>query len=94
MTKKTTAKGMLIQKTERQSHSARIPPSAGPRPLTRAEEAAQMPMAVPRCAGSNASVMIESDAGVRTAAPTPMTTTEMIKTIGSGATAAPSAPSV
>ena len=53
-----------------------------------------MPMAVPRCAGSNASVMIESDAGVRTAAPTPMITTEMIRTIGSGATAAPSAPSV
>ena len=47
------------------------PPTSGPIASAIAETPAQIPIAVPRCRGGKVAVMIESDAGFMSAAPTP-----------------------
>ena len=92
-TKQITAIGTLIQKTERHSHSVRKPPIAGPMPATIVPAVPQTPIAVPSSPSTNTLRRIESEAGVRIAAPTPIAATPMISSTALGASDAPRAAS-
>ena len=61
------------------------PPTSGPIASAIAETPAQMPIAWPRSRGGNVAVMIESDAGFISAAPTPWTTRAPIRKPAFGA---------
>ena len=68
-----TANGTLTMKTDDQSnHSSRSPPVSGPSPIPTAASAAQMAIALPRSLPVNRLAMIESVAGMISAAPTPI----------------------
>ena len=58
------------------------PPTSGPIASASAETPAQMPIAVPRCRAGKVAVMIESVAGIISAAPTPCTTRAPISISG------------
>ena len=59
--------------TDHQSnHSSRRPPASGPSPMPIAASAAQMAMALARSAPLNRFAMIDSVAGMISAAPTPI----------------------
>ena len=61
-----------MKKIARQlTYSVRAPPTTGPIESARAETPAQMPIALPRSAAGNVCVMIESVAGIISAAPIP-----------------------
>ena len=71
----TTATGRLMKKIALQETcSTRNPPTNGPIESANAETPAQVPIALPRSAGVNALVMIESVAGIISAAPVPCRT--------------------
>ena len=66
--------GTLMKKIQFQLIVSTItPPTSGPIASAMAETPAQMPIAWPRSRGANVAVMIESDAGFISAAPTPWT---------------------
>ena len=66
------ATGRLRKKIARQdTSSVSQPPTSGPMARAIADTPAQMPIAWPRSAGGNALVMIDSVAGIISAAPTP-----------------------
>ena len=68
----TTAIGGLMKKIARQlTCSVRKPPTTGPMASASALTPAQVPIAMPRCSGGNACVMIDSVAGIMNAAPMP-----------------------
>jgi hypothetical protein len=74
-----------------QRHDAscvKTPPIAGPIPENSAVAAPQTPTAIPRCSPRKPSVTIASEAGVRTAAPTPTPTRPTINTVALPASAA------
>ena len=67
-----TATGRLMKKIARQlTYSVSAPPTTGPIESARAETPAQMPIALPRSAAGKVCVMIESVAGIISAAPMP-----------------------
>jgi hypothetical protein len=64
--------GTLTKKIQLQSMcSVRRPPISGPIARAIAETPAQMPIAIPRSCGGKVAEMIESVAGIISAAPTP-----------------------
>ena len=66
--------GGLMKKIARQlTSSVRKPPRTGPMASAIALTPAQVPIAVPRCSGGKAWVMIDRVAGIMNAAPTPCT---------------------
>ena len=68
----TIATGMLMKKIARQlTSSVSQPPSSGPSASAIADTPAHMPIALPRSAGGNVLVMIESVPGIISAAPQP-----------------------
>ena len=70
----TTPTGTLMKKIQFQLRFSTIrPPTSGPIASAIAETPAQMPIAWPRSRGGNVAVMIDSDAGFISAAPTPWT---------------------
>ena len=67
--------GTLTKKIQFQDRcSVSNPPVSGPIASASAEMPAQMPIAVPRCRGGKVAVMMESVAGLISAAPRPCTT--------------------
>ena len=85
-----TANGTLTRNTEDQSnHSSSSPPASGPRPIPTAASAAQMPIALPRSAPLNRLAMIDSVAGMISAAPTPISARTAITASADSATSAP-----
>ena len=66
----------------------RKPPSSGPAASARAETPAQVPIALPRSWAGKALVMIESVAGIISAAPTPWTTRLITSAVSVGASPA------
>ena len=58
------------------------PPNSGPRPMPIAAMPAQIPMAFPRSSRGNTLVMIESVAGMMSAAPTPIAARIAIRWLG------------
>ena len=80
--------GTFTKKIELQpACSVRRPPTSGPIASAVAETPTQIPIAVPRCRGGNAAVMIDSVAGFMSAAPTPCTTRAPIRKSALGASA-------
>ena len=77
--------GTLTMNTEpHQKCSSRMPPVIGPSPMPRADTPAQMPIALPRSAGSvNTLVMIDSVAGMMNAPPMPIRPRVTISIVGS-----------
>ena len=74
--------GTLTKKIQFQDRcSVSRPPVSGPIASAMAETPAQMPIAVPRWRGGNVAVMIESVAGLISAAPTPCTTRAAINSV-------------
>ena len=70
----STPIGTLTKKIQFQEMcSVMIPPSSGPIASAIAETPAQMPIAIPRSRAAKVAVMIESVAGIISAAPTPCT---------------------
>ena len=68
----TSAIGGLMKKIARQLTCwVRKPPSTGPIASASALTPAQVPIAMPRCSGGKAWVMIDSVAGIMNAAPMP-----------------------
>ncbi len=81
-----TAIGGLMKKIARQlTCSVRKPPSTGPIASAIALTPAQVPIAMPRCSGGNAWVMIDSVAGIMNAAPTPWTARKATSAVSFGA---------
>ena len=71
----TIATGTLIRKTELHEKTSRSnPPARGPRPMPMAAVPAHTPMARPRSSRGKTLVMIDSVAGMISAAPRPMRT--------------------
>ena len=67
------ANGTFTMNTDDQpNHSSSSPPASGPRPMPTAASAAQMAIALPRSLPVNRLAMMESVAGMISAAPTPM----------------------
>ena len=65
--------GTLTRKTDvQENHSSSRPPKSGPRPMPIAAMPAQMPIALPRSSRGKTFVMIDSVAGMISAAPTPI----------------------
>ena len=78
----TMPTGTLTKKIQFQRRcSVSRPPASGPIASARADTPAQMPIAVPRCRGGNVAVMIESVAGLISAAPIPCTTRAAISSL-------------
>ena len=70
----TTATGTLTKKTEPQSNQrSNSPPTSGPSPMPTAARPAQIPMAFPRSSRGNTAVIVDSVAGMMSAAPSPIT---------------------
>jgi hypothetical protein len=85
-----TANGTLRRKTEDQSnHSSSRPPASGPRPIPTAASAAQIPIALPRSSAGKTLAMIDSVAGMISAAPTPISARTAITCPAVSATRAP-----
>ncbi len=69
----TAATGTLTRKTDvHENHSRSRPPNSGPSPMPIAAMPAQIPIALPRSSRGKTFVMIESVAGMMSAAPTPI----------------------
>ena len=69
----TSTTGTLIRKTEpHQKWSSSNPPVIGPMAMPMPTAAAQMPMALPRSAGSKTLEMIERVCGITAAPPNPI----------------------
>ena len=64
------------------------PPSSGPIASAIAETPAQIPIAIPRSRGGNVAEMIESVAGIISAAPTPWTARAAISSVAPAGEAA------
>ncbi len=78
--------GGLMKKIARQETSwVRNPPTTGPIARARALTPAQVPIAVPRCSGGNAWVMIERVAGIMNAAPIPWAARNATSAVSLGA---------
>ena len=75
-----------MKKIARQlTSSVRKPPTTGPIASASALTPAQVPIAVPRCSGGNAWVMIDSVAGIMKAAPMPWTARKATSQVSFGA---------
>ena len=86
----TAANGTLSMNTEDQpNHSSSSPPASGPSPMPTAASAAQMPIALPRSSPLKTLAMIDSVAGMMSAAPMPITARTATRASAESATSAP-----
>ena len=87
--------GRLIQKIHRQdSPSTMAPPTSGPSAWAPQQTAIHAAIAVSRCLPVKMTAIIASAVGRMAAAPIPSMTRPMIKTIGEGASAATTDPTM
>jgi hypothetical protein len=86
----TAATGTLTRKTDDHSnHSSSSPPARGPSPIPTAARAAQIAIALPRSSPVKTLAMIESVAGMISAAPMPIAARTAITASAESATRAP-----
>jgi hypothetical protein len=74
---------------DQSNHSSSSPPVSGPSPIPTAASAAQMPIALPRSLPVKRLAMMESVAGMISAAPIPIAARTAITSLAESATRAP-----